>query len=120
MVEIDDWIPNFEMFVLIVLPALILVTVAVFIISWWVNRPKKDQQTPMDWMDIFKFGTALYMIVPIYRIIGYIQGDVGQEELVRGLFVTDFYNYMLLALVTGIMGLMLILKEKMEGWMVKA
>ena len=116
MVDIDEWIPNFEMFVLVILPALILFTTIVFFIAWYMNRPKNKIKTTMDWMDLMKFGTALYLIIPIYRIISYIQGNVGVEELIRGLFITDFFNYMVLALLTGIMGLVFILKDKIYTW----
>jgi len=116
MVNMDNWFPNFELFVLHILPALILLTLAVIIAAYWTNRPKRKEKTPMDWMDVFKWGTALYMIVPIYRIIGYIKGTVGFGDLVEGLFVTDFYNYMVLALITGLMGLMFILRKKMHSW----
>jgi hypothetical protein len=116
MVNIDEWIPNFQMFVLIILPALILMTFAVFVISWWINRPKKPEKTSMDWMEIMKLGTALYMIVPMYRIMQYVQGEIEFNVLIQGLFVEDFRNYMILALLTGIMGLVFILRKKQEQW----
>lgn len=116
MVNIDDWIPNFQMFVMIILPALIIMTFLVFIISWWINRPKKLAKSHMDWMEVMKLGTALYLIVPIYRIVNYVQGKIGFQELIRGLFVTDFRNYMILALMTGFIGLIFILRNKQIEW----
>ena len=116
MVDIDEWIPNFEMFVLFVLPVLILITIAVFFLEWYEKRPKKKLKFDIDWMDLMKFATALYLLVPIYRIIRYVEGKVGVDELVRGLFVTDFFNYMLIALLTGIIGLVFILKNKAIEW----
>jgi len=120
MIDIDSWFPNFEMFVLFILPAIILVTIAVFIVSWWVRRPKREEKAPMDWMEIMKFGTALYLIIPIYRVVDYVRGNVGSGDLIRGLFVTDFTNFMLLALLTGIMGLIFILRKKIDFWKVKS
>lgn len=117
MVDINDWFPNFTMFVLIILPALILFTMMVFFVAWWLNRPdRKQKKTPMDWMDLMKFGTALYLLVPMFRIVEFIRGNIGVEELIRGLFVTDFFNYMVLALITGMMGLFFILKQKIDSW----
>ena len=116
MVEIDEWFPNFEMFVMFMLPALIMVTIAVFLITFWINKKKTATKAPMDWMDIMKFGTAIYLVVPVWRIISYLRGDINNSELIQGLFVTDFINYMTLALLTGIMGLIFILKKKNDEW----
>lgn len=117
MVDIDEWIPNFEMFVLLILPVLIVVTLAVLLLAWFMSRKNKGgTKDPMDWMDLFKFATAIYLLVPIWRIIDYIQGNVGFDDLVRGLFVTDFFNYMILCLITGIMGLLFILFHKANDW----
>lgn len=116
MVEIDEWIPNFEMFVLLILPVLIVVTLAVLLLAWFMSRKKGETKDPMDWMNLFKFATAIYLLVPIWRIIDYIQGNIGFETLVRGLFVTDFFNYMVLCLITGMMGLLFILFHKANDW----
>lgn len=111
MVEIDEWIPNFEMFILIILPTLLIVTVVMIFVLWFFERTKE-----WNWMSVFKFASAFYLVVPLFRIINYIQGDVGIDDLARGLFVTDFLNYMILVLLMGIIGLLFIIKKKVLKW----
>jgi len=113
VVDLDDWFPNFDLFVMRILPTLIFVTILVLLIQYWTKRPTL-QKKPLSWMDILVWGSLLYLIVPIWRIIDYLTDKITWLELIEGLFVTDFKNYMLIMLIVGIMGAFMILNQKLK------
>ena len=110
MMELDNWIPNFDLFVMLILPALIAVTVVVLLVDFWAKRsPKPSEYT---WMDILLWMSAVYFVIPIWRIIQYLQGEKSYSVLVSELFVDDFYNYMVILLMVGITGAIYIFLRK--------
>lgn len=112
--ELDDWIPNFDLFVMVILPALIAITVTVVLIDFWAKRSRKTSD--YTWMDVLLWISAVYFVVPIWRIIQYLQGNKSYEVLVGELFVDDFYNYMVILLMVGIVGAVYILLRKTRSW----
>jgi hypothetical protein len=116
--ELDDWLPNFDLFVMTVLPALLAVTIAVILINFWTKRSKKPSE--YSWMDVLLWMTAVYFIIPFWRIIQYLLGDKSFSILVEELFIEDFYNYMVLLLIVGIVGAVYILLRKSRKWGVRS
>lgn len=102
--NINDWFPNFDLFVMQILPALILLAFIMGLIEFWVRKSKRKSRKPIEWMDVIIWFSALYLIVPIYRIYQYLKDKKSWETLLEELFVTDFQNYMFIMLVVGIIG----------------
>ena len=116
--ELDDWIPNFDLFVMVVLPALIAVTVTVVLVDFWAKR--RGKVSDYSWMDVLLWMSAVYFVIPIWRIIQYLQGEKSYSTLVNELFVDDFYNYMVILLMVGIVGATYILLKKTRTWGVRS
>lgn len=111
--DLDSWFPNFDLFIMQLLPALILVTFVIILFEFWIRRKKsKKSKKKMDWMDTMIWITSVYFFIPLYRIAQYLTGEKEYETLVRELFVDDFYNYMVLMLMVGIVGAMFIFLQK--------
>ena len=100
--ELDDWIPNFGLFVMLILPALLAVTVTVILIDFWAKRGRRTSD--YTWMDVIIWMSAVYFVIPLWRVIQYLQGNKTWGTLVEELFVDDFYNYMVILLMVGITG----------------
>lgn len=111
--NLDDFIPNFSLFIMRLLPGLLFATFFIIMVTFWLNRrmlkPERDER---DWMTILIWGSLLYLIVPIWRVIEFLRDEKSWSDLVEELFVDDFKNYMFLMLVVGIFGAMMILKRK--------
>jgi hypothetical protein len=119
MVELDDWIPNFDLFVMTILPAILAITIAVILIDFWVKRGARDRGGEFVWMDILIWMTAVYFVIPAWRVIQYLMGEKSFSVLVEELFIDDFYNYMVLLLMVGIVGAVYIFLAKLRSWEVK-
>jgi putative effector of murein hydrolase len=115
MVDPGEWIPNFDLFVLWLLPLLLGVTVLVILLDFWQGRGKGKKRS-YGWMDYVIWLTAVYFVVPFWRIVQYLQGDKSWTVLVEELFTDDFFNYMVILLMAGILGAIYIMQEKLRRW----
>ena len=116
MVNLDEWFPNFDLFVMQIIPALIMLTLALILMEYWTRKKKVRKKREISWMDTVIWFTAVYLFIPIYRIIQFVQGDKSYTVLVRELFIDDFYNYMAILLVAGIAGAIYIMSKKVKTW----
>jgi len=114
--DLDQWFPNFDLFVMTILPALLLITFLIILLDFWRRRSKvRKTGRKVDWFDVLLWFSALYLIVPIYRVYQYLVGEKTWLTLVHELFTVDFENYMLVALLAGIGGAAFIFFQRAQG-----
>lgn len=120
--NVDDWIPNWDLFVLTLLPVLILVFFLSILLyrglvymkwrKWQRENPDPASQRSIDMVRVLTFVPYVYLIFPIFRIWDYLLGDITFLELVDGLFTVDFRGFMMVALIVFIIVAMAHLVEK--------
>ena len=101
--NIDDWIPNFTLFVLILTPMVLAILFIVLIISRWLRLRTPGEPRPkrkMSFAELIGLIPALYLIEPIWEIGEYLNGT--RDEIVDRLFTYHFPIFMFLVLCVGL------------------
>ena len=98
---LDEWFPNFTLFVMVLTPALILLTYAMIAISRFMKlKPIGESSRGMKIGTYLGYVPILYMFWPLLEIAEYIMGDRG--EIVSRLFTYHFENVMIIIVIVGI------------------
>ena len=101
--NIDDWIPNFTLFVLILTPTVLALLFIILIIQRWLRLRTPGEPRPkrtMSFAELIGLIPALYLIEPIWEIGEYLNGT--RDEIVDRLFTYHFPIFMFLVLCVGL------------------
>jgi len=99
--SLDEWFPNFTLFVLVLTPALILITYALIAISRFMKlKPIGNDTKGMKIGTYLGYVPILYMFYPVWEIAQYIMGNRG--DVVARLFTYHFGNIMIIIVIVGI------------------
>jgi len=99
--NLDEWFPNFTLFVLVLAPALILITYALISISRFMKlQPIGNDTKGMKIGTYLGYVPILYMFYPVWEIAQYIMGNRG--DVVARLFTYHFGNIMIIIVIVGI------------------
>jgi C4-dicarboxylate transporter len=97
--NIDDWIPNFNLFVYFLAPVIIAIVAAMIISSKWLNR-ERGRKKKMKLVEILSYIPAVYALWPIYEIGEYLIGR--RDEIFDRLFTYHYPILMFFILLVGI------------------
>lgn len=98
--NIDDWIPNFTLFVYILAPmVLALIFIMIILSRWFSLRKANEPKRRMSFAELIGLIPALYLIEPIWEIGEYLNGT--RDEIVDRLFTYHFPIFMFLVLCVG-------------------
>ena len=98
--NIDDWIPNFTLFVLYLAPLILFLIAGFVIVSRFYNLRRGEKKTKKYFVDYVGYLPALYLIAVIYEIGEYLFGI--RETIADRLFLYHFPIFMFLTVVAGI------------------
>lgn len=99
--NIDDWIPNFTLFVFVLTPLILSTIFIMIILSRWLGLKKAGQKKPkLTFAQLIGLIPALYLIEPIWEIGEYLNGT--RSEIADRLLLYHFPIFMFLVLCVGI------------------
>lgn len=99
--NIDDWIPNFTLFVYVLAPLILGIIFIMIILSRWFNlRKVGEPRAKLTFADKIGLIPALYLIEPIWEIGEYLNGT--RDTIFDRLFTYHFPIFMFLVLCVGI------------------
>ena len=97
--NVDDWIPNFTLFVYVLAPLVVSIVFIMIIISRWLGL-EKNKRAKLDFAQLLGLIPALYLIEPIWEIGEYLRGI--RTEIAQRLLLYHFPIFMFLVVCVGI------------------
>jgi len=97
MFNIDDFIPNFKLFIFVLTPTILIFLFLMVLLSRWMKKkPRKGKS----WAELIGYIPIIYLISPLIEIYQYMVGE--REDLIDRLFSHHFPILMFLIVCVGI------------------
>lgn len=97
--DIDSWIPNFRLFVMILAPLVLILFAIMVLASRWLKIGKGAKKR-MTFAEMLGLIPALYLLQPMYEMGEYLYGT--RTEIVERLFLYHFPIFMFIVVCVGI------------------
>lgn len=98
--SVDEVFPNFTLFVLIIMPVAMAITILGWLIRKYFHRTRRKGGHAFD--EILGYLPALYFLWPIYEIIQYFLGNMEWSVIMTRLFTTHLRGFTVVMLLAGI------------------
>lgn len=98
MFNIDDFIPNFKLFIYVLTPLILIFLFVMVLVSRWFK--KKPTGKGKSWAELIGYIPAIYLVSPIIEIYQYMIGE--RTNLIERLFSYHFPIMMFLIVCVGI------------------
>lgn len=99
-IDIDNWIPNFTLFIYVLAPIVLMLFAIMVLASKWLKLEDKGPKKRMTFAEMLGIIPALYLLQPMYEIGEYLYGT--RTEIVDRLFLYHFPIFMFLVVCVGI------------------
>jgi hypothetical protein len=97
MFNIDEFIPNFTLFLFVLAPTILIFLFVMVLLSRWMKRkPGKGKS----WAELIGYIPMIYLISPIIEIYQYFIGE--RDDMIQRLFGYHFPIMMFLIVCVGI------------------
>lgn len=97
MFNIDNFIPNFKLFVFVLTPMILIFLFIMVMISKWYKRPKGQGKS---WAQLMGYIPTLYLLSPMIETYQYMVGE--RSDFIDRLFSWHFPIMMFLIIIVGI------------------
>ena len=97
MFNIDEFIPNFKLFIYVLTPTILIFLFVMVLLSRWM---KKRSGKGKSWAELIGYIPMIYLISPIIEIYQYFVGE--RDDMIQRLFGYHFPILMFLIVCVGI------------------
>lgn len=99
MFNIDEFIPNFNLFVFLLTPMILLILFVMVVASKWFKSEKKTRKKVM-LIELISYVPAIYLLLVVIEVYQYMTGE--RSDIIQRLFSYHFPIMMLFIISTGI------------------